>query len=92
MVNVHESDHEQYNAYSFHFGLLFFRFLQIEQTDLDQFVGHVGERLAFLQGAFWEAADIPTSLSDVKSEITSDVRSTIGLELSAGWDKFRGGH
>jgi hypothetical protein len=49
MVNVHESDYEQYNEYSFHFGLLFFRFLRIEQTDLDQFVGHVGERLAFLQ-------------------------------------------
>jgi hypothetical protein len=54
MVNVHESDYEQYNEYSFHFGLLFFRFLRIEQTDLDQFVGHVGERLAFLQGAFWK--------------------------------------
>ena len=35
MVNVHESDYEQYNEYSFHFGLLFFRFLRIEQTDLD---------------------------------------------------------
>ena len=45
MVNVHESDYGQYNEYSFHFGLLFFRFLQIEQTDLDQLVGHVGERL-----------------------------------------------
>ena len=54
MVNVHESDYEQYNEYSFHFGLLFFRFLRIEQTDLDQFVGHVEERLAFLQGAFWK--------------------------------------
>ena len=41
MVNVRESDYEQYNEYSFHFGLLFFRFLRIEQTDLDQFVGHV---------------------------------------------------
>jgi hypothetical protein len=50
MVNVHEYDYEQYNEHSFHFGLLFFRFLQIEQTDLDQFVGHVRERLAFLQG------------------------------------------
>src|SRR5580704_5255269 len=54
MVNVHESDYEQYNEYSFHFGLLFFRFLRIEQTDLDQFVGHVEERLASLQGAFWK--------------------------------------
>ena len=54
MVNVHKSDYEQYNEYSFHFGLLFFRFLRIEQTDLDQFVGHVEERLAFLQGAFWK--------------------------------------
>ena len=27
-----ESDYEQYNEYSFHFGLLFFRLLQIEQT------------------------------------------------------------
>ena len=51
MVNVHESDYEQYNEYSFHFGLLFFRFLQIEQTDLDQFVGHVfGEGITSAQG------------------------------------------
>src|ERR1700686_372702 len=54
MVNVHESDYEQYNEYSFHFSLLFFRFLRIERTDLDQFVGHVEERLAFLQDAFWK--------------------------------------
>ena len=51
MVNVHESDYEQYNEYSFHFGLLFFRFLRIEQTDLDQFVGHVGERRALEGGS-----------------------------------------
>jgi hypothetical protein len=54
MVNAHETDYEHYKEYSFHCGILFSRFLQIEQTDLDHFAGHVGERLAFLQGTFWK--------------------------------------
>lgn len=54
MVNVHEADYENYKEYFFHFGLLLFRFLQIEQAYLDQFVEHVGERLAFLQRSFWK--------------------------------------
>ena len=70
MVNVHESDYEQYNEYSFHFGLLFFRFLQIEQTDLDHFAGHVGERLAFLQAR--SGSRHSNMLSDVKM-ITDEV-------------------
>jgi hypothetical protein len=54
VVNVHEADYENYNKYFFHFGLLFSRFLQIKQTYLDQFVEHIGERLAFLQRSFWK--------------------------------------
>ena len=84
MVNVHESDYEQYNEYSFHFGLLFFRFLRIEQTDLDQFVGHVAERLALPSRRVLEAADIPTSLSDVKSEITPKLRDRTGTKRRMG--------
>ena len=38
MVNAHETDYEHYKEYSFHCGILFSRFLQIEQTDLDHFV------------------------------------------------------
>ena len=47
-----------------------FRFLQIEQTDLDQFVGHVGERLAFLQGAFPKSSEIPAFFNSILAHQT----------------------